>query len=214
MPLTSSVAGRGCRRHGPSACRVRASLLAGAAAGEVLMHAARLRRMPFASIDAGRCCRRRSPSACRLHAWLLAGAAAGEVLVHAACSHWLAGAAVGEQRAHAPCIHWCWQEKPPVEPQHMLLACIVACRSCRRRKASCARRSPCTKRPGGSRQSGALVPRGLAGQGKAEPLYRLNKLVLVGAASCLAGAAAGEQCPLPAPASKKAKGGLRARDPW
>ena len=23
-----------------------------------------------------------------------------------------------------------------------------------------------------------------------------------------------EQCPLPAPASKKAKGGLRARDPW
>ena len=23
-----------------------------------------------------------------------------------------------------------------------------------------------------------------------------------------------EQCPLPAPAAKKAKGGLRARDPW
>ena len=131
--------------------------------------------MPLACMVAGRCGRRRGLSACRLQPL------------------WLAGAAVGEQRAHAVCIHWCWQEKPPVEPQHMLLACIVACRSCRRRKASRARRTPCTKRPGGSRQGGALVPRGLADQDKAEPLNRLHKLFLAGAASCLAGAAAGEQ---------------------
>ena len=50
------------------------------------------------------------------------------------------------------------------KPQHMPLACIVACRSCRRRKASHARRC-------------ASVPPGQA------------------------------------PASKRAKGGLRARDP-
>ena len=159
MPLTSSVAGRGCRRHGPSACRVRASLLAGAAAGEVLVHAARLRRMPFASIDAGRCCRRRGPSACRLHAWLLAGAAAGEVLVHAACSH-------------------CgWQELPSASNERMPLASIGAGRRSRRWSLStcCLHALLLVGAAAGARrraQGGPLVPRGLADQGKAEPLYQ------------------------------------------
>ena len=183
MPLAAIVAGRNCRRRATSACPLHPLLLAGEAAGEASAHAAcvhccqqvlppaRHQRMPLACMVAGRCGRRRGLSACRLQPL------------------WLAGAAVGEQRAHAPCIHWCWQEKPPVKPQHMLLACIVACRSCRRRKASRARRSPCTKEPCGSRQGGAPVPRGLADRGMAEPLYRVHKLFLAGAAFCLAGAA-------------------------
>ena len=161
MPLACRVAGRGRRRRGNSACRLQQILLAGAARGTASAHSvgfhrgwlvlppARPQRMPLACRVAGRSGRRRVQP-------LL-----------------LAGAAVGKQRAHAPCIHWGWQEKPPVQPQHMLLAGIVAGRGGRRRKASRARRNPlyqgalrikarrgpCTERPGGSRQGGALVPR-------------------------------------------------------
>ena len=177
IPLACRVAGRGRRRRGNSACRLQQILLAGAARGMASAHSvcfhrgwlvlppARPQRMPLACSVAGRSGRRRVKP-------LL-----------------LTGAAVGKQRAHAPCIHWGWQEKPPVQPQHMLLACIVAGRGGRRRKASRARRSPCTKEPCGSRQGGAPVPRGLADRGMAEPLYRVHKLFLAGAAFCLAGAA-------------------------
>ena len=86
--LHSGAAGRGGRRRVLSACRLRVSWLAGAAAGEVLVQVARsqnfgwqvlpearVRRMTWASTDAGRCCRRHDLSACRVHAWWLAGAA-------------------------------------------------------------------------------------------------------------------------------------------
>ncbi len=133
VPVASSVAGRNCRRRDLSVCHLHALLLAGAAAFKASTHSvcihccwqvlppARPHRMLLACIVAGRSGRRRGLSACRLQPLLLAGAAAGE------------------QRAHAPCIHCCWQEKPPVKPQHMLLAGIVACRSCRRRGTSACR---------------------------------------------------------------------------
>jgi hypothetical protein len=66
IPFASIAAGRCCRRRGLSACRLHALLLAGAAAGEVLAHAAcshccwqelppaSNERMPLASIVAGR----------------------------------------------------------------------------------------------------------------------------------------------------------------
>ena len=57
----------------------------------------------------------RGMDACRSHPVLLARAAAGEV------------------SAHAACIHCCRQELPPARHQQIVLASIVAARSCRRR---------------------------------------------------------------------------------
>ena len=195
MPLASIAVGRSCRRRGLSTCRSHTWLLAVAAADEEPAYAAYIQccwqglppawpqRMPRACIvagrggcrrglnacrtasahavcfDAGRCCRRRGLSACRLHAWLLAGAAAGEVLVHAACSH-------------------CgWQELPSASNERMPLASIGAGRRSGRWSLStcCLHALLLVGAAAGARrraQGGALVPRGLADQGKAEPLYQ------------------------------------------
>ena len=122
--LASIVAGRSCRRRGLSACRKHCCWQELPPASLQELPPARPQRMPLACIVVGRNGRLRGLSACRLHPLLLAGVAACEL------------------QADAPCIHCWWQELPPVKPQHMLLACIVACRSCRRRGTSASRLHP------------------------------------------------------------------------